>query len=134
MDSAVYYGTELILQIGGASLLGYSINWFFNQPVHAVSHRNVFKMAVEVIVQISVVAAVTLAYFRWLGTRGWDPLTTPLGTAPFWIFMLHTQNRMIAKLSAVGDYLGNNIAGIDQNLTDEIEKNLEDVRKMTSIV
>jgi hypothetical protein len=127
-DTILYYAKELTIQLGGGLFVGSAVNWLFPYPKSSVKSSNVFKTTVELLLQIAASSTMAVFYFGWLQGRGWDPLTTAIGTAPFWIFMFGAQPKMQQKAAGLGRYFLNFVESMDQSLANEISRDATKLR------
>ncbi len=111
-DEISFYTSELSLQLGGGLLGGFFINWIFPEKVGKTTDKNVFKHTAEAGFQLILTSVTAVTFITWMNRRGWDPTTTAIGVAPFWIALLGAQPKMLMKISGVMEYFGGKIDSI----------------------
>jgi hypothetical protein len=127
-DTILYYSKEMTIQLLGGIIVGSSVNWLFPYPKAEMKSSNVLKTTVEVVLQIAACSTMSVFYFSWLQGRGWDPVSTAIGTAPFWIFMFGAQPKLTQKAGGLMKYFLGYVESLDQSLANEARKDVSRVR------
>lgn len=115
-DVVLFYAGELAIQATGGIVIGSAINFIMPKHVSATTKNNVFKHTVEAVVQTAATAAGAVMFISWMQNRGFDARTNPIGSAPFWFWLLQSQPTLTSKVKGIIDLMGSFVEEIDNDI------------------
>jgi hypothetical protein len=121
-DQVLFYSGELAIQAAGGIILGSVIEMIMPKKVAATTKNNVFKHTVETVVQTSATAAGAVMFIAWMQNRGFDVRTNPIGSAPFWFWLLQSQPTLTSKVKGIVDLAGSFAEELDDDVIAMFEK------------
>lgn len=120
-DVVLFYAGELAIQATGGIVIGSAINFIMPKHVSATTKNNVFKHTVEAVVQTAATAAGAVMFISWMQNRGFDTRTNPIGSAPFWFWLLQSQPTLTSKVKGIIDLMGSFVEEIDNDIINYLD-------------